>query len=237
MATHYNSPPIQEALIDIKVVYKEFELSIVEQYFEKIKDQLPNKVARNAVTFNISEQGGQSESLVDGYMFQSADGNKVLQITQEGFTFSLLNEYSTWELFHEESKKFWKSYLETLDVIRITRVGVRYVNKLTLPPEIEKLPEYVNVQFIPALDVTPNEIFTRYVLPSGDNTCIVTQATSPNLVTDDGRGYIIDIDVFNNTAIEIEDVEKLDGELNALREIKNSVFENSITDKTRGLIK
>jgi uncharacterized protein (TIGR04255 family) len=234
---HYNKPPIQEALIDIKVIYEDFDITAADKLHEKFIEQLPTKNARNAVSLQITPDGSSvGDTGIDGYMFQSADGNKVLQIAKDGFTFSLVNNYDSWESFYEEANKYWEIFKQEMKPSTVVRVGVRYVNKLDLPLELDKLPEYISTKLeLEPISQIPTEIFARFVLPFDSHTCIVTHATNPNLLTQTSRGYIIDIDVFEETAFEVSNDEHLSTLLEELRDIKNLVFENSITDKAREL--
>lgn len=234
---HYKKPPIQEALIDIKVTYEEFDIAIADRLYESVQESLPTKTARNALSFKLGPEGSSVKSSeVDGYMLQSADGSRVLQVTKEGFTFSLVNNYESWESFYEEASGYWEAFKELMNPVTVTRIGLRYINKLELPVEFEKIPEYIKSQIeLQSGAEQPTEIFTRIVVPMSGHTCIVTQATNQSLVDAANRGYIIDIDAFEESSFEASDTERVGTILGELREIKNTVFENSITDKTREL--
>lgn len=237
----YSKSPIQEALIDVKVSYgAEFNLNSVESLHDEFREDLPQKTARNSVVFSINPEEGSSvnNSEVDGFMFRAGDGSRVLQITKEGFTFSLINTYSGWEEFFGEAMRYWEIFLNKLAPISINRLGIRYVNKINIPKETDNLSDYFTTQAsLGGITNKPTELFLRAVIPHDKNICIVTEATNQTLVVGDEQGFILDIDVFNEEPFNASEKQKLTEQLEELRAVKNDVFQKSLTSKTKDMFK
>ncbi|HLG20229.1 MAG TPA: TIGR04255 family protein [Bdellovibrionota bacterium] len=237
--------PIQEAVIDFQI--KPFGpdvLSSLEALHEQTKEAFPIKepLARVEASMSIhAEQGvhdigGKSERV--GILCRSASGNEVVQFRRDGFAYSLLKPYSDWGSFVQKAKELWDKYKKTLPEARISRLGVRNINILELPPPGTKLTEY----FHPLLSIpkdlpkTVRQLFTRVELPfDNDIRAAVVQA----FPTGDPvkPSYLIDIDtfrVFPEPGLREEDPWAT---INEFRLVKNRIFFAIISKKTERLLK
>jgi len=59
----------------------------------------------------MKPQGTLQELGWNGLRFQSADQLHVAQFKRDGFVFSRLRPYQTWEQFEEEAKRLWKLHV------------------------------------------------------------------------------------------------------------------------------
>ena len=100
MPTYINAP-ITEALIDFQV-----ELPIgttvtdLEAVFDRIKEQYPTKKKRFFFEgqLTIGEEPEASAKQTDkGFAFYSTDGLQIIQARLDGFTFSRLRPYGSWQ--------------------------------------------------------------------------------------------------------------------------------------------
>lgn len=237
--TKYKTPPIQEALIDLRVDRTDFDEASINALFEKIKENFPIKEPKASFEFNFGPEGASTEEKgIEGYLMRSSNGNKVLNVSKQGFTFSMLNNYDEWPKFYEEMNILWQLFKTHLKPKVIQRVGVRFINKLVLPiSEPSLLPEYLDSKLTFAnIEDYPQEFLLRYTRAYGSLKNIVTQAVNFNIPNPSGVDYILDIDVFSEAMIETGDNEKLKKLLDSIRPIKNKIFEDSITKKTRSLL-
>lgn len=237
---HYDNPPIQEALLDIQVQYSpEFNIDSLESVYDSIKETLPLKEPIGSYTVTLGPEGNSSTQGIDGYLFKAGEGDKVLQLTSRGFTYSKVNNYSTWEEFMAEAQTFWNAYIETIHPSMIKRIGVRYINKINIPSSesssvdlgtyFKLFPESIGLN-------QPVESFVRYVYQEDSINCIVTHVMNPTLNTSTTKGAILDIDAFKETSIEVSsDFSNLTDLLNSLRSIKNKYFAAAITEETEAL--
>src|SRR5690625_3345643 len=96
----FKKAPITEALLNIKVqLPPEITLINLEQFHEKIKMNYPDKKKiqtwEGGVEFNSEgvPKVDEPTGTVDGYIFKSVDGNKMVQARFDGFTFHMLPPY------------------------------------------------------------------------------------------------------------------------------------------------
>ncbi len=241
---HLKNAPITEALIDFRVALPaNAALAQVKELADKIAGTYPSVrdhyKLQAEITFDPSESavsstGGQEQI---GYQLSSQDGINVFLPTLEGFTFSQLKPYETWKKLKEKGVALWDEYHEAVRPESITRIALRYVNRLELPLDLRDYKDYLTAppDVPPKLPQTLSSFLTRIVIPIEKigASAIITQKS--DYVT---KGKIIpvilDIDVFKTgefsgdgrEAWEVADV---------LRAEKNKIFFESITERMEEL--
>ena len=70
----------------------------------------------------------------------------------DGFTFSRLKPYETWENLRDEAYRLWQKYREITSP-EIIRVALRYINKLEFPLPIKNFSDYLT-----AAPIVPAEL-------------------------------------------------------------------------------
>jgi uncharacterized protein (TIGR04255 family) len=233
-----NSPPIKEAVIDIRVILSnDFDITSVKEIIEPLKDEYPKveTTKRSGVDFgfNKGERVVKAEDVeIFGYRLWSGDKTQVVLMTSEGFTFSRLSPYSNWEIFEGEAKRLLDIYLDQVSPLSITRLAVRYINKLEIKQEKINLSEILTAPpSIPKdLAINIEGFLNRIIIKDVESDCraIVTQAPSSDM----SSGYpsiILDIDAFYEKRDGI-DTSEIWSIINKLRMFKNDIFFKSITD-------
>ncbi len=231
--------PITEALIDIRVKIKEgLGIEQLEAIHTLISEQYPEKKKQHRWESKFEFKEGESpiSTTVDtafGCIFSSVDGKQIFQARLDGFTFSRLKPYETWETFRDEAHKLWQIYKERTTP-EIIRVAARYINRIEIPLPIEDFSEYLTAAPI-VPEGLPQEVgsfFTRVVIHDREIDCagIITQALEQG-ITPDILPIILDIDVFKQRTEGISEEEAWEI-LENLRHLKNKIFFSSITKKT-----
>lgn len=235
---HLPNAPIKEAMIDIQVALPErAKIEALNSNYARIAGQYPKHETLQRGEFGLHSNEGEPTRLtighsVVGYRFTSGDGRCVAQFRTDGFTFSRLEPYDTWEEMKGEAARLWKIYAESVSPNPITRVATRYVNLLKLPLNIE-LKEYLTAPpTVPeGLNQELSSFLTRIEIrePSTGAHGILTQALEG--VREDHAPMVLDIDVFIARQFDPQDGEFWHC-LDQLRDFKNTVFFESITEKT-----
>jgi uncharacterized protein (TIGR04255 family) len=241
---HHPQAPITEAVLDIRVdLPEETTLEALAQLGSKWREEYPTRRDRLQLRgewtmgTEVSVRGKQSQL---GYIYVSQDDLQVVQARLDGFTFSRLRPYINWEHFCSEARRLWRIYREGTAVKSITRIAVRYINRLDLPMVGEKidLKDYLRTgpEISPELPQNLNGYFMQLRIPLDDvaSEVIVTQ-TIVEPAQEDVASILLDIDLFRTADIP-QDEEQLWHTFDQLRPVKNQVFEASITDRTRELI-
>lgn len=244
---HYDHAPITEALIDIQIEpSSDFGFGQLEPIAKKVSENYPRQqvLQRGEAQFSFAE-GLKTETSQQqwGWRCFSSDGKQVLQVRTDGFTFSRLEPYQTWELLRDEAKRLWQIYRDHAKPNKITRVAVRYLNQFNFPDTRIEAEDYLNTYPQLASEL-PDGLrdFGHFLMtlriPQHDlkGMLILNEALAMKQTIKDTVPIILDLDLFvvNPTIASDEGLWDL---LETLRKRKNIYFEACITDKTRELIR
>jgi len=242
----FPNAPITEALLDIRAqLPREIDLKKLEVFHENIKPRFPDKKQRISFEagFHLSPEkppvplppaGGPY-----GHLFSSPDGKKVVQARLDGFTFNKLKPYENWERFFSEAQELWAYYLEIAKPEKVTRIALRYINRIEIPLPIKDFKEYI----LTVPEIAPNlpqgiaRLFMQISIPNSEiqATAIITEAME-NITAIQKLPFIFDIDVFQEILCSANAPEIWE-RFKKLRVFKNDIFFNSITEKTKELFK
>jgi uncharacterized protein (TIGR04255 family) len=233
----FKNPPIVEAIIAFQIsplpesALEDFDASV--DAMAALGYKQPQPVTKHEVQIKID---GQSSALNDreskhGLRFISEDELHAVQFNRDGFVFSRLGHYSSWDLFRKECKKTWDVYIRVSGVGNILNYGVRYINKLYMPLG-EDSEQYIKI--FPHLPVEiPNmikECFMRLTLPINEpqgqliHQQILIPPDKPNF-----SALLLDND-FRFSALTLT-VEEVWDQLEKVRTVKDYYFDVFTTDK------
>lgn len=240
---HYPNAPITEALIDIQVTPTTAVDDLQHAHVgEEASYPTTDKINANtgALRFGPDDNAiATATSQPIGYLYRSPDGLQIYQARTNGFTFSRLARYPHWRVFSGEARRLWDKYRAVTRPTEITRVAVRYVNRIDIPLPLTNFGDYLRTfpQLSPVLPQGLSGYFMQLKIPLAEIKCegIINQAliepVKPGVVS-----VVIDIDIFRTTGLPANE-EQLWDLLEQLRNAKNTVFEACITDKSRRLFK
>ena len=150
---------------------------------------------------------------------------------------SRLAPYSHWSGFRTETRRLWDIYRSIAKPSKVTRLAVRYVNRIDIPLPVNDFGDYLRTvpTVSPDLPQGLSRYFMQLVMPLEDvkGTVIINETiiepARPEVVS-----VVIDIDVScgNDVPSTEEEIWAL---MEQLRNAKNNVFEACITDKAREL--
>lgn len=246
--THYDHAPITEALIDIQFggvsASVDDLLTAHEHESAKYPEKKPMVLASVKIDGTVSPD---SASFTDqtsqrlGWAFISDDKLQVWQARTSGFTFARLAPYQSWEPFREEARRLWLLTRAAAKPETITRVAVRYINRLELPLPFTNFNEYLRnaPEVSPLLPQALSGFFMQLQIPQEDLRGMLI--LNHQLIPTDFPGkttasVLLDIDLFKLVELP-QDEEGLWGLLELLHTKKNEIFEASITDRMREIIK
>jgi uncharacterized protein (TIGR04255 family) len=118
----------------------------------------------------------------------------------------------------------------------VVRIALRFINKIEIPLPIVDFQHYIlNMPPIPScLPQIFTTFFMQVQVPSNDKyrNIIITETIEPEI--EGMLPFILDIDVFQELNLQ-NSTNSIISNFEELRKIKNEIFENCITDKTRAL--
>src|SRR3989339_321630 len=235
----FSKSPITEALLDIRVeLPSSFDVSQFDSFYDKVKNRFPQKQKKMGIAthFRISETGMETDpspSVPMGFLYRSSTDGKIVQARRDGFTFNKLKPYEKWEVFKQEAHELWNTYISECRPSRITRIALRYINKIEIPMPFDFNDYILTIPKIPEkLPQDLSSFFMRFSIanPHMENT--LANITQTFQAPSEGRlPFIFDIDVFQIK--EYGDSNEMWEAFESLRAFKNDVFLESLTTRAK----
>jgi len=244
----YTKPPVSEALIDIRIDPLPLtEVSFLESLHEKLHSDYPDKRPQKQWEgrFELREDVMASTQKAHGitvYLFESKNKKRIVQYRLDGFTCNFLKPdpheaWPGWESLRVEAKRTWDIYAEALKVQMITRIAVRYINRIVIPSPVVELSDYLAT----APDVPKDfeyqgilNFLSRVTVAIPDLNAMATVTQAPAREPSSEIVLLLDIDVARNQRVPLHS-QTLWQTLDRFREIKNSIFEKSLKPRAKEL--
>jgi uncharacterized protein (TIGR04255 family) len=232
------NPPIVEAAIGITV------LKLPSSLLERLKVAFPpddaykgrQQVTQSRLEMKIVE--GQSTAFTNdehlGWRWDSSDKLHAVQFKLDGFAFSRMGRYETWEIFIAEAKRLWDIYFAATGPAHVLEFGVRYINKVYIPVGVD-----IN-QYLRAYPKLPDEekqwLLTESIMRLG----VPIDSPEPGMFTHqqvlvpsdrpDHAAVILDNDFRYHPPNGINPSD-LWSRIDAVRHVKDDYFRDLITPK------
>jgi uncharacterized protein (TIGR04255 family) len=242
---HLRNAPITEAIIDFRVKLPDpFDVNVFRGLKEQLHERFPK--AEEARLFKggfkvetgLTSQFSQDMGL-HGFLFKSEDDLNVVQFRKDGFTFSRLKPYTSWEEVFPEAWRLWEIYREKSSPENLFRIAVRYINHLRLPLPFQQFSDYLEAppNLPPDIPQNVSSFLTRQVIHDLDSGIAInlTQALEGSAADTQHAIIILDIDAYKSREYQPNDESVLLQEFEALHKMKNLIFFSSITEETAGL--
>ncbi|MFN7412468.1 MAG: TIGR04255 family protein [Dolichospermum sp.] len=239
---HYSHAPITEAVINIQAqLSPKVKLDVLWQMYSNIQTEYPKCedvfILQGQMIVAATVESTATQSQI-GYRVLSSDQKHIIEMRLDGFSFSRLAPYDCWENFRDEAQRLWSIYQSLTYPQAITRLAIRYINRLDIPLPVGDLQEYLRT-FPEVSGNLPQGLsgyFMQLQIPQ-DNLgamLVINQAivTPP---TEEVVSILLDLDLFveQNIANNELGIWEL---LEQMHTQNNQAFEACITERTRELI-
>jgi len=234
----YPHAPITEAVIDIRVQprddLKVDDLRILSKGAgEELVEASEQYRLMSVVTGSPATQTTTPTKV--GFQFKNQSGDKVINAQIDGWGFSKLPPYDSWEVFQKQGRELWTKYRDLVQPKQILRAGVRYINRLDLPLPLDDFKKYLRTvpEVSPDLPQGLSNFFLQTQIPQVDLEALLVinmaliPALTPNVVS-----VVLDLDLFRAANLP-QTEEHLWKYFEELRIRKNKAFEACITNAMR----
>ncbi|AFZ15599.1 hypothetical protein Cri9333_4833 (plasmid) [Crinalium epipsammum PCC 9333] len=246
---NFKNSPIVEAIFDIRATLPtNLNFEDISLFEESIKDEFPVKNIKASLKADFSFQLNNIPSNIplstskEGFVFSSLDNKKIIQVRLDGFTFSQLQPYDSWDNFYNQACNLWKMYVQVARPDAVSRVALRYINKMEIPfKEPFKIEDYVKIfpEISADIKVTLMDYFMRLVVtnPKYLPSIAIVNQTIGELTENNTLPLIFDIDIYQDVIFSPEEDEGKIKNIfeNNLRSFRNEIFFKAITKKTEAL--
>src|SRR6266542_3397076 len=244
---HLGKAPIVEAVIDFRVkLSADFKLEVFHPLRTHLAEEYPGFEEQQIIEQIIKQEPGQGPEFstrlsgIHGHRLISKDGKNVVQLRRDGFTFSRLNPYTNWDEVFAEAWRLWVLYVEASEPLEVSRIAVRYINRMLFPLPFSNPEEYLKAPPMTA-EGWPTEMsafLSRVVMREAESNVSVNviQALEPQVPGQSDVALIFDIDAYEDVSLPSDDV-TIRERFGKLREMKNRVFFKGLTTKAIDLFR
>jgi uncharacterized protein (TIGR04255 family) len=245
MEQPYKQPPITEAVIELRFAAP-IDPGDIAKVSTDLKSFYPQQQPITDVRVHLNLPSGPQivttahHIETHGIRLSTDDQTQLVLVWPQTFVCSQLALYPGWDVFFERFCRDWSVWKRTLGYRRITRIGVRYINRIDIPATapLVQHEEYLNIYpQVPDIiqSLTAYNVVTQSVL--SEIGCMLTlnssSAPSPLL---GHAAFIVDQDIFKEGDLPQND-DSIYALLNHIRAKKNEVFEACIKPRARELFK
>lgn len=233
---HLSRAPIVEAVIDYRILPQEqVSADLFAELGPVVGEAYDQRVPMRSFEARLGLRGQaleatQTESEI-GWMYKSSRASAVAQFRRDGFTFNKLEKYSTWHEVFGEAERLWRVYVEAAHPVELSRVAVRYINRLKLPGPADLREYFEAPPTLPAsMRQTISEFLVRLVINDDTRSAsaVVTLALERSI--EPVLPVIFDIDAFRDVSLAPDD-ESIREIFGRLRGLKNEIFFAWLTDR------
>ena len=248
----YKSPPIEEAVCEFRFLPSEdWNLTVPGKLQARISEDYSGKPQeQRVIDVSLHTAGGQPPELKYGeglakVQLVTRDGKRKVGVGRDVLSIHMLRPYQNpartdgggWEEFRPRIEKALDAYWHVADPKGVSRIGVRYINKIEIPSSQfpVRIKNYLNCATpdVEGLPDNMNSYVCRAEYRYDSNTSLVLSHSTVS-APPEHLGFLLDIDVI----CRIDDPVELDVALektDLLRGIEREVFEVLITEKAREL--
>jgi len=209
--------------------------SAFRRKFPIIKDRIVSNFKIDRSQFNGETNLHLHNQEVNGVTFEPEDHSKLLIIGSENFTYQINGNYPGGEVLIEDMKSFWELFKNTLNNDGIIGMSIRMVNRINLPVTTTDLTDYFTT-FIQTTGVKTISSFQFKYTSFEDEKWIYHIGHALEQAIEDSLPYILDIDVIRSQHQNNDD-ETIWSNFEEIRIKKNEIFNETITDETKSLIR
>lgn len=243
----FPNAPIKEALVDLRVMpLDDSDLSKLDPFVDRLSERFPIKEDRIEYTHKIGFDKSEGREVTHskarklGYVLFTQDRDWAVQGRLDGFTVSKMKPYGHWEELRNEAQELWNLYKDVVAPQSVIRLAVRYINRIELPLPSLDFDDYILTAPKIADDIPQglSQFFFRLVISKPDDniTAIITSTLDSIEKETNVLPYIFDIDTFI-VANYKPSSDEIWSDLDRLRDFKNLIFFNSMTDKAKDLFR
>jgi uncharacterized protein (TIGR04255 family) len=238
----YPKAPIVESIIHLSVMGTATR-EVLEKLVKRFAKEYPQQETLAAINVTVNTTGGAAtvEQQLQGYRVKSTDQADFVVVFPDGVAVARLAPYPGWEYLRGRAKMAWAEWRRNASNSALKRIGIRYINRIDVPIKqaaIVDIDAYLNLSpRVPDFSKLPLQGFLVQATRPTDlehwsvsmTSTIMSPAPLINHVS-----MVLDIDVFRTEQIPGRDND-LWTCIDAVRPLKNTIFEACITDEARRL--
>lgn len=232
----YDAPPIIEAVVQFRYA-EPVSKALQTKLLKRLKRDYVNELELQAVEANVDFANQQAAFVAEPQLrLSSQDETNVVIVHPTTLTWSRLAPYQGWEALRERVRHDVEIAHGVTGLRKIVQLGVRYINRIDIPISglITRYEDYltINLSLPDIWDGISNYgwRFEKLDRELGLLSIVQSAVIAPEIPNH--AAFLLDIDIVRqqDIPIKIDDIFIL---LEKMRDLKNEIFELSITDTAR----
>lgn len=238
----YPKPPIIESVIHLAVAGTTTPQGL-QKLAKRFAKDYPWQEMMTGMNVTINTTGGPAtvEQTPGGYRARSTDQADIVLLFPDGIATARLAPYLGWEHLRERAHNAWSEWRRHVTPRNLKRIGIRYINRIDAPINQAKILDIDDyLRFSPRVPDFSKHPLIGFLVQATRPTdleywsvSITSTLTSPAPLINH-VSMVVDIDVFRTEQIPGRDADLWDC-IDAVRSLKNAIFEACITDEARKL--
>jgi uncharacterized protein (TIGR04255 family) len=195
MGEKLEAPPLVEAVCEMRLAptTNAWDWTLPGRLYDKIKNEFPNISEVPGILVNLGPEAPTAPPFPERLQMKRKDSSAMVQVAPYVLAVNQLTPYPGWEGFKALILSVYSQYAGICVESRIVRVGLRYINQITLPPKGFDLGAFITMDPVlnGPLDRPLVTFYQRYELqhdsPGGvliHQTGIQAVAGKPHLMVD-----------------------------------------------------
>ena len=246
----YKNPPIDEAVCEFHfrpgpdwdlTIPGKLHSALVSEYGGKPRNQ---QVVDVGVEIKRDEPSNirYGQGLAKVLLF-TEDEKRAVGVGPDVLSVHMLRPYqkpeapeeSGWDEFRPRIATALEAYWRVADPVGVRRISIRYINRIIIPEPVVRTEDYLRCA-PPSIQGLPDRLHsymsrTDYGYEDGTHLVLAQGTIIP---PSGGIGFLLDIDVFRETAEVVTTAQAL-ARTDVLRSLERDAFETVITDTAREL--
>lgn len=238
MTTKYQNLPIVEAVCEFKFFSEGQNDSIIPgMLFTKFSKEFPIVKKKNLGLVIPVDENEREKDLVFNPLTQffNEENTKIIQVGKDLLTINCVNKYPHWENYKPLILKVFDEYISLANPTGIKRLGIRAINKISIPSEDLNLKDYFSFSPVsPFKDDNKLAAFILHIERSffDDRDRLIMKNMTIVPEKEAHTSFLFDLDYVMKKATGLNFSEVSDW-LEIAHNTLNDAFEISITDKLR----
>lgn len=238
----YKNPPIVEAVCEFRFLPNgDLDIKKIGNFYEKLKSDFPiqEKRKKHFLDFKIEKGKPAKENFKQGFMefgqFFSEDKKYFIQLDKGRVSIHRIKPYISWSDFSTLIKKVYDAYIENFSPLKITRVGMRYVNEIILPVKDFSFNDYFTItppfSFLEEEKQKAISIGSVFEQKEERDSIKVQLAEKPSRKPEMYRHFVLDFDYF--LVKPIFNFDEIENWLDEAHSTLEDTFDKTLTDNLK----
>lgn len=234
-------PPVVTAIFQLKFDNDSLKVEDYLKYDSVLKRDFPQRSENIESSLSLgpatkiplgkAQVSGVTNTRRTGYVYFTTDQKEKLSLSESDITYTTEKPYEGWELFKEKVLKILRTLAPIMENVTVRRTSIRFINQFKFD-EFDDPTVYFNSQVFSTEGAMPYPLMKYGFRLTYDIEEGVYAIVNQNAVhLPEKFIYIFDIDVLNRNNL-LFDISSLDVIVEGLRNIKNKIFFENVTEKT-----